>query len=175
MTNSRAGKATERPVRLSERRLHVVDIENLAGTGRPDIGAVAQLRAKYTEVVGVSSGDHVVVACNPSCLVDVGAGWGLRRARYRVGSGHNGADLELLDVLECESVGERFTEVVIASGDGIFASAAAHLSWAGCGVTVVSRRRSLSAKLAIAAQRVIYLPEVEAVGAMAVLPKRRVA
>ncbi|MDP9458816.1 MAG: hypothetical protein M3Q22_00735 [Actinomycetota bacterium] len=175
MTNSRAGKAKERPVRTSERRLHVVDIENLAGTGPPDSGAVTHLRATYMDVVGVSSVDHVVVACNPGCLVDVGAGWRLRCARYRVGSGCNGADLALLDVLECESVAERFTEVVIASGDGIFASSAARLSSVGCDVTVVSRRRSLSTKLALAAQRVVYLPEAEVAAAPAVLPLRRAA
>jgi hypothetical protein len=175
MTNSRAGMAEKRPVRLLERSLHVVDIENLAGTGRPHLGVVAQLRATYADVVGVAAQDHVVVACNPGCLVDVGVGWGVHCARYRTGWGCNGADWELLDVLESEGVAERFTEVVIASGDGIFAPMAARLACVGCGVTVVSRRRSLSAKLAVAAQRVIYLPDFEEIGARAGAPAGRVA
>jgi hypothetical protein len=175
MTNSRAGQAEKRLVRALVRRLHVVDIENLAGTGRPDLGVVAQLRATYTDVLGVAAEDHVVVACNPGCLLDVGAGWGLRCARYRTGRGCNGADWELLDVLECEGVAERFAEVVIASGDGIFAPTAARLAVAGCDVTVASRRRSLSAKLALAAKRVVYLPEIEALGAPVARPLRTAA
>jgi hypothetical protein len=162
MTNSRAGKAEKRLVRSLDRRLHVVDIENLAGTGRPEPGPVAQLHAAYEAAVGVAEQDHVVVACNPGCLIDVGTGWGLRCARFKTGRGCNGADWELLEVLESEGVAERFTEVVIGSGDGIFAPTVARLASVGCAVTVVSRRRSLSAKLALAARQIVYLPDVEA-------------
>src|SRR4051794_8311528 len=145
----------------AKRTLHVIDVENLVGSGRPALAAVAAVRSLYTEVVRVAPGDHVVVACNPGCLLDVGVGWGAG-SRLRVGAGRNGADWELLDVLESERVPERFSQVVIASGDGIFASTAARLAVAGCGVTVVSRRTSLSAQLRLAAMRVVYLPDVEA-------------
>ena len=76
---------------------------------------------------------------------------------YRVRSGPDGADLELLNVLLHEEVAARFTRVVIGSGDGVFARAAASLATAGVRVTVVSRRDSLSSRLAFAAGEVIYL------------------
>ncbi len=155
------------------RTLHVVDVENLVGSGRPGLSAVAALRALYTDVVRVVPGDHVVVACNPGCLLDVGVGWGPGSARLRVGAGRDGADWELLEVLESERVPERFSRVVIASGDGIFAAMAARLAVAGCDVTVVSRRTSLSAQLRLAAMRVVYLPDGEAMDCPAPAVLRR--
>ncbi len=60
---------------------------------------------------------------------------------------------------------DRFGEVVIGSGDGIFADAAAGLAAAGCWVTAVSRRKSLSAQLRFAACEVIYIDTTEPVSA----------
>lgn len=143
----------------NSRTFHAVDIENLLGTGRPDEASVAALRSMYLNVVGVMGLDQVVVACNRGSLVNVGFGWGPSSARYRVGSGRDAADWELLAVLEGEGVADRFRHVVIASGDGIFAPMAARVAAAGCEVTVVCRRASLSARLRLAAGRVLYLPE----------------
>jgi len=56
---------------------------------------------------------------------------------------------------------ERFTRFVIASGDGIFATAAASLAAASRWVAVVSRRESLSARLRLAAREVIYIEAAE--------------
>ncbi len=159
----------------ASRTLHVVDVENLVGSGRLGLSAVAALRSLYTDVVRVVPGDHVVVACNPGCLLDVGVGWGPGSARLRVGAGRDGADWELLEVLESERVPERFSRVVIASGDGIFAAMAGRLAVAGCDVTVVSRRTSLSAQLRLAAMRVVYLPDGEAMDCPVPVAVRRAA
>jgi hypothetical protein len=56
-----------------------------------------------------------------------------------------------------ERVAARFTRVVIGSGDGAFARAAASLVAARIQVIVVSRRDSLSSRLGFAASEVIYL------------------
>ena len=50
----------------------------------------------------------------------------------------------------CERTAGRFRSVTIASGDGMFAQAAAVLAGAGCHMTVVSRRAALSRQLALA-------------------------
>jgi len=86
--------------------------------------------------------------------------------RYRIRSGPDGADLELLDVIDHENVAERFTHVVIGSGDGIFADAATSLAAASRWVTVVSRCESLSARLRLAACDVIYLNTIELVSSV---------
>lgn len=81
----------------------------------------------------------------------------MRLAHGEPGSGPDGADLALLDVLLHEDVAARFTHIVIGSGDGVFGQVAASLSARGVWVTVVSRRDSLSPWLAQAARDVVYL------------------
>ena len=141
--------------RFPERGLHLVDIENLAGAAMPSLLQVREVQGLYSSRLAFGSLDQVVIASSHLTLLNAALGW--PHARYRVRSGPDGADLELLDVLLCENVAARFTHVMIGSGDGAFARAAASLTVAGIWVTVVSRRRSLSPQLALAARDVIYL------------------
>jgi hypothetical protein len=139
--------------------LHLIDVENLVGTGLPCSAQVGEVHSWYGQRVGFGAVDHVVVACNHLALADTALGW--PHARYRVRSGPDGADLELLDVLHHENVVGRFTRFVIASGDGVFATAAASLAAASRWVTVVSRPESLSTRLKLAACEVIYIDSTE--------------
>jgi hypothetical protein len=151
---------TSRPPRrrFPARTLHVVDIENLAGAAIPSLGQVTEVQGLY--VARLAFGAQVVMAANHLALLNAALGW--PHARYRVRSGPHGADLELLDVLLHEDVAGRFTHVVIGSGDGGFSQAAAGLMARGVGVTVVSRRGSLSGALARAALDVVYLDAARA-------------
>jgi hypothetical protein len=99
--------------------------------------------------------DQVEVAASHKALLNSALGW--PHAHYRLGSGPDGADMALLDVLRHEDVARRFTRVVIGSGDHVFAEEAARLAAQGVCVTVVSRRHSLSRRLAMAAREVIFL------------------
>jgi hypothetical protein len=141
--------------RFPERALHVVDIENLAGAPIPSLGQVTEARDWYMTRMAFGADDQVVMAASHYGLLNAAIGW--PHARYRVRSGPDGADLELLDVLLNEDVATRFNHVVIASGDGVFGEVAAALRDCGVRVTVVSRRGSLSPGLARAARDVVYL------------------
>jgi hypothetical protein len=141
--------------RFPERTLHVVDIENLAGTANPSRGQVSAVQGCYVACLGFGADDQVVMAASHRGLLNAALGW--PHARYRVRSGPDGADLELLDVLLHEDVAGRFRHVVIGSGDGVFGAAAASLAMRGVRVTVVSRRDSLASGLARAAMDVVYL------------------
>ena len=141
--------------RFPERTLHVVDIENLVGTGVPTLALVADVQGRYLARLDLGVCDQVVMAASHRGLLDAACGW--PHARYRVRSGKDGADLELLDVLEHENVAARFSHVVIGSGDGIFGRTAAGLAACGVRITVVSRRGSLNPGLARVAGDVIYL------------------
>ena len=146
----------QRRPRYPDRALHLIDIENLAGTGRPDQHQVRALYLTYRLRVGLGAMDQVVIASSELTMRNGGYCW--PGARCLVRPGPDGADLELLAVIEHERVAERFRRVAIASGDGIFTAAAAGLATAGCQVTVVSRRAGLSRRLALAAAlRVIYI------------------
>jgi NYN domain len=151
--------------RFPERGLHLIDIENLAGDGMPSLPQVRAVQDSYAGSLTFSGLDQVVIASSHWTLLSAGLGW--PHARYRIRSGPDGADLELLDVLEYEAVAARFARVIIGSGDGAFARAAASLAAAGVRVIVVSRRGSLSSRLAIAANEIIYLDTVRAATAAA--------
>lgn len=141
--------------RFPDRALHLVDIENLAGAPRPSLAVVSEVQGRYMARLAFGADDQVVMAASHRGLLDAACGW--PHARYRVRSGKDGADLELIDVLEHENVAARFRHVVIGSGDGIFGNAAARLADRGVYITVVSLRRSLSACLARSASDIVYL------------------
>lgn len=141
--------------RFPDRTLHVLDIENLAGTSLPTIVQVREVQGLYLARLSFGADDQVVMATSHRALLNAARGW--PHARYRVRSGPDGADLELLDVLMHEDVAARFRHVVIGSGDGAFVVPAATLAGRGVQVTVVSRSDSLSYQLRRAASDVVYL------------------
>ena len=150
----RAGARRQFPAR----RLHLIDIENLAGDSLPSLCQVREAQGLYAERLAFGAMDQVEVASSHLTLLNAALGW--PHARYRVRSGPDGADLALLDVLRYENVAQRFTHVVIGSGDHLFAEEAAHLAAQGVWVTVISRQRSLSPRLALAAREVIFLDTI---------------
>lgn len=141
--------------RFPTRRLHLVDVENLAGASLPSLSQVRQAQRFYTDCLALGAMDQVEVASSHLTLLNAALGW--PHAHYRVRSGPDGADLALLDVLRHENVARRFTHVAIGSGDHLFAEEAARLGAQGIWVTVVARPGSLSARLALAAREVIFL------------------
>jgi hypothetical protein len=144
--------------RFPARRLHLIDIENLAGSSLPCLGQVRQALGLYADCLALGAMDQVEVASSHLTLLNAALGW--PNAHYRVRSGPDGADLALLDVLQHENVANRFTHVAIGSGDHLFAEEAARLAAQGVWVTVVSRQRSLSARLKLAAREVLLLDAV---------------
>jgi len=142
-------------VNESERAVHLVDIENLLGSSDITPGAVRRVRGQYDIVAGVTVTDHLIIATGPTAAPAAWFGWG--SARRLLGRGIDGADRALLAVIEAERLAARFSRVVIASGDGIFAEASAALQAGGCQVTVVTRPGSLSTRLRLAVRDVRYL------------------
>ena len=140
----------------SSRTLHLVDVENLAGGPSVEPWLARAICASYEVVAPTGYGDHIIVATSHFAAPVAWFAWP-PEARRLVRSGVDGADWALLEVLERENVAARFAHVVIGSGDGIFAMAAARLQSAGCAVTVVARRRALSRQLRLAVRDVRYL------------------
>jgi hypothetical protein len=141
----------ERRVRRAQhipagRTLHLVDLENLMRGPVHDISAIAYALREYRMAAAVSSTDHVVLAVNPALAVDAGRAW--PGARLRIGGGPDGADEALLhDVSDRQWVAERYDRVVIGSGDGIFAFAAAEFQSLGIAVGVVAPEHGVSHRL----------------------------
>lgn len=135
------------------RALHLIDIENVTGSARPTRAEVAKARAAYEPLI--APGDLVVLACNHGAFLVVEQAW--PDARHIARSGPDGADEALLDVVRHERAADRFTSVLMATGDGGFAGTAAQLSGAGITVTVVVGRGRLSNKLRLATKHLAYL------------------
>jgi hypothetical protein len=139
------------------RRLFVVDIENIVGGACLLAENVSRAKHSLLEAVEPLPGDHIVVGVSHIGLIHVGCSW--PDLRYVVQSGPDGADLKLLEVLN-ENIPSRFGEVVLASGDGIFAEAVSALGAHGVTVTVVAGREKLSRRLELAAARVVFLDSI---------------
>lgn len=132
--------------------LHLVDIENLCGGTTFSSAEVKAVERSYRRTMLIGSRDQVVLASSRWAAPAAWFGW--PNTRRLVRSGPDGADLALLEVIDTENVGQRFERVVIASGDHIFAQAAAMLQAAGVHVVVVSRVESLSLELRFAVRDV---------------------
>ena len=136
------------------RRIVVVDIENLVGGPCDTPDKVRWARRRLVAALRLATEDHVVVGVDVDGLLWVGTEW--CGPRHVVGRGEDGADQALLGVL-AEDVAERFDEVVVASGDGIFTDMVADLTRRGVLVTVVAHESALSRRLRLAAARVVLL------------------
>lgn len=138
------------------RRLVLIDIENIVGGGVEKPVQVFAAQAALTAAIGQRPDDHIILGCGRFSVAVVGFEWkGSPRLVFR--AGRDGADLALLDVLETERVGERFSEVVLVSGDGIFAEAVSRLGGEGVGVTVVSRPEACARTLRMASAQTLDL------------------
>ncbi len=120
----------------------------------------AQVRAAQTAIEAVvrpRADDQLVLACRRFSVDIVGFEWvGIHRLRFR--NGVDAADLELLDMLETEQIGEWFAEAVLVSGDGIFADTISRLAMtSGTEVTVVTRPDACSRRLRMAAKSVLHI------------------
>ena len=164
--------STRNTLQPTSRALHLVDVENLLGGPNPDPGMVAPLAAAYCSAAQVGPRDHVVIASSHICARSVWYGWPTE-ARRLIASGPDGADNALLAVLATERAAERFGRVVIGSGDGIFATAAARLQASGADVTVVCGAGSLARRLRFAVRDIRTLTSPAAFDN--VIPLRRAA
>lgn len=133
----------------------MIDIENLAATPSPTTWEVQAVKAALGSLVPGFNDAQRIVACSHHAAPVVA--FEFRGARHLWRSGRDGADLALMGVLENEHVDERYGSVVICSGDGIFAEAAAWLAGRGVDVTVISLQGHLAARLQLAARHVQYL------------------
>ncbi len=142
-----------------DRTTMLVDVEN--GCGCADLVPCRQSKLQ-DHLLGLVGPCQVQVIystgprareLSPTLLWD----WG--KHRYLCGYGVNGADLALINFAKNDPAIFRSARVVIVSGDGIFASLAGALVAQGTHVTVVARRRSLSAALRLVAHKIEYLPE----------------
>jgi hypothetical protein len=137
MPTRRKSRQLDRAAALGFRRtLHLVDVENLCGTGGLTPTQVRDARALVMVDGQSSATDHWVVGASSSDGAVTLAAW--CDARRVAQHGEDGADKALLTVLD-EDAATRYARVVVYSGDGIFADPLARIAAAGVDTTVVAR------------------------------------
>ena len=75
---------------LPGRRLHLIDADNLAGSGFPTIAQIREAHAAYRLAIRPGQVDHTIIACSHKAGVAVGLEWPGVQLLWR--SGPNGAD-----------------------------------------------------------------------------------
>ena len=141
---------------MAKRTAFLVDLDNLVGgTSAYDPQAMQAVAAFLPKLQ--TGDDHVVLAYCASLVPEVMPYTEFTPYRHLWGRGPDGADHQLLSVIEDERLAARFEEIVLGSGDGIFAPAVAALCAGGTSVVVASRSRCLSTKLRLAAPRWVSL------------------
>lgn len=133
-------------VKGNGRAIHLLDLENLVGTGRPTAAMITDAARAYAEVVRVGATDHFVLGCGSSTAFSAFFAWPWPSRRV-LGSGQDGADLALLDVLMTEDLSGRYERIYVGSGDHAFEPAVRALVGAGVDVKVVARPSSLAMSL----------------------------
>lgn len=142
---------TPAPTVRPERRIVLIDAENANGGPLRTCAQAQWGRRVLTTTLGLQDGDQVVLACNEdsTSVLNLFSAWG-EGPRIVTGRGPNGADKALISVMH-ENLPNRFAELVLVSGDKIFAKRVAALAAQGLPTRVLSHPDLLSARLRIAA------------------------
>lgn len=139
------------------RSLHIVDPENLVGSGRPSTEDLAYVMAMYGLVSGRRESDQVWFGASSvetlMKLRQVGGSAGLVWQ-----PGPDGAELALDARLDWDHMAKRFSRVVFGSGDHYFAPIMSYLAGQGLEVVCVAREGSISAASRLASCEVRLLP-----------------
>jgi hypothetical protein len=131
---------TPAPAARLHRRIVLIDVENANG-GPVQTPAEAQwVHRVLTRTIGLQNGDQVVLACNRdrTSIFNIFFAWG-ESPRIVTGYGRSGADKALISVMH-EDLPGRFAELVLVSGDKIFAKHVAALAARGLPTRVLSLR-----------------------------------
>jgi hypothetical protein len=145
-------------IQTISRRTHYVDIENLCCEAIPNKSLVHHAMSEYAAACAQLKTERLTVACNHKVAQTVAFGLQLSGAQLRMGSGRDGADLALIDVLLDDLRFGRVSEVVLGSGDGIFADAMQPIRNSIEKLTVVAREGTISDRLMVIADEVLLLP-----------------
>ena len=136
---------------MKTRRIILLDIENFNGGPVATPSQARWCRRVLERWLELRPDDQVVIAADISTVTNVHQAW--PKARILAGRCENGADLRLLEVME-ESLPERFGEMILVSGDRIFAEKISELAGQGLPTRVYAHETSLSKRLKFAATTV---------------------
>jgi len=149
------------------RKLVLLDIENLAGSGLVSPEMALQIVKALNRLCPIDLRDIVFVGSHKGNFAPCSLVAGMVHGSMCFQNGPNGAELALLrragEVPLAAYASEIYpiNECVIGSGDHEFVDLALMQKEQGRFVTVVTRSASLSRELAVIADRIIFIDELE--------------
>ena len=102
------------------RSLHLIDLENLCGSGLPTDEVIATVWNTYRYGVSTSPDDHYIVGVSHACAQRAWFILPTQGVQRRVRSGKDGGELAILADLDLAHAVSRYRRLVIGSGDGMF-------------------------------------------------------
>lgn len=123
---------------------HLIDVENLVGSGVVTTEAVSELCRTYVQDVYASREDLFLVAAGPQNAEAVREGWKAGQTFYQFRKGKDGADLALVDFFQSIENINSFKSVFVASGDHSLEPVAESCKTKSVPVTVVTGVGKLS-------------------------------
>lgn len=136
---------------LHGRTLYVVDVENMVGSCELTAAEVIRVQARICSAVRPENGDHTVIAASHHNATAAYFGW-VGPVQRLARSGKDGADTVLLEAIsDIAWIAGHYDQIVLASGDHIFANAVAALKAARVRVIVIAPDTGLSARMRLAA------------------------
>ena len=140
------------------RRAVYLDIENLCCTGLPTTSAVIRAMQLCSLAVSDFSQERLTVACNHKVASTVAFALNLSGAQLQRGSGPDGADDALLQVIVDDLENGRVQRLIIGSGDGKFADVLAPYRSAIEELTFIGVTGSVNRRCEALGDRIFYLP-----------------
>lgn len=138
------------------RRVILIDIENFNGGPISSSAQAHWCRRVIENWVRLEPGEQVIIASDVTGVIDIQLAWG--GARILAGRSKDGADLRLLEVMD-EDLPARFSEMVLISGDHIYADKVSALAEVGLPTHVFAHSAVLSKRLNLAATTVTTVIE----------------
>jgi hypothetical protein len=140
---------------LKGRRLVVVEIESIAEGAVRTAALASWAKQQIAGAIALKQGEQVIVGATHRSVLAVGMVW--PEPRIVIGPRAEDVRNELLRVLQDERIAERFDELVLVSGNGVYAEAVASLAASGVEVTAVAWPENLSKRLRMAAAHSVLL------------------
>lgn len=145
------------PAGNEERRLFVIDIENIKGKPILTEQDAATARAEIESEYSIGTSDLVLIGTSHKNNF-LSAKYAWPGAQHCFRPGHNGADVALIDAAEAHLAKPvRFQEVVLFSGDGIFTSLMRKVKEMGVKSSVISLANQINKNLASASSNCTLL------------------
>lgn len=133
---------------MKTRRIILLDIENFNGNTVTTPAQARWCRRTLEHWLSIQPDEQVVIAADVTTVTNIHQAW--PEARILAGHGENGADIQLLSVMD-EDLAERFSNMALVSGDRIFAEKISELAGQGLSTHVYAHAAALSKRLRFAA------------------------